>query len=71
MICTLVFSTISLAIFALAGEVAWLPAAVLAVASVFGAQVGVRLAVKTPPNVLRWLVFCCVVATSIGAWVRA
>jgi hypothetical protein len=71
MICTLVFALISLAIFALAGEVAWLPAAVLAAASIFGAQVGVRLAVKTPPNILRWVVFCCVVATSIGAWARA
>ncbi len=70
LVITLVFGTVSLAIFAWAGLVAWMPAIVLAASSIIGARLGVRLMLKAPLSWLRWFVFACVVATSIAAWLR-
>ena len=42
----------------------------LTVATMIGARFGVRFAVKTRQDVLRWLVFAAVVAISIAALVR-
>lgn len=70
LVVTLVFGTVSLGIFAWAGLVSWLPAVVLAAASIVGARLGVRLMLRAPASWLRWFVFACVVATSIAAWLR-
>ena len=70
LVITLAFGTVSLGIFVWAGLVSWVPAAVLAVASIVGAQLGVRLMLRVPLAGLRWFVFACVVATSIAAWLR-
>ena len=69
--CTLAFGSIALAIFVWAGLVMWLPAVVLAVASIVGALIGVRIAVRISADALRWFVFVCVVATSLAAWFRS
>lgn len=66
LVCTLLLGIASLAVFAVAGQVVWLPAALLAVATVVGSQLGVRFAVGVSPTVLRrvvlaWVVVCCVV----------
>jgi uncharacterized membrane protein YfcA len=66
----LVFGTVALGIFTWAGLVAWPPAIVLALASIIGARLGVRLMLKAPVSWLRWFVFACVVATCIAAWLR-
>lgn len=71
LVCTLAFGSIALAIFVWAGLVSWLPAIVLAVASILGALIGVRIAVRISPDALRWFVFVCVVATSLAAWFRS
>jgi len=70
LVVTLVFGTVSLGIFAWAGLVAWLPAVVLAAASIVGARLGVRLMLRAPVSWLRWFVLACVVATCIAAWLR-
>lgn len=70
LVVTLVFGTVSLGIFAWAGLVSWVPAVVLAAASILGARLGVRLMLKAPASWLRWFVFACVVATSTAAWLR-
>ena len=70
LVVTLAFGVVALAIFAWAGLVSWTPAVVLALASIFGARLGVRVMLKVPVNGLRWFVFVCVVATSIVAWLR-
>lgn len=70
LVITLVFGTVALGIFAWAGLVSWMPAVVLAAASILGARLGVRLMLKTPASWLRWFVFVCVVATCIAAWLR-
>jgi hypothetical protein len=70
LVITLAFGTVSLGIFVWAGLVAWTPAIVLAVASIVGARLGVRLMLKVPIAGLRWFVFACVIATCIAAWLR-
>ncbi len=70
LVVTLAFGTVALGIFVWAGLVSWAPAIVLAIASVIGARLGVKLMLKVPPEGLRWFVFACVVATSIVAWLR-
>ena len=70
LVITLAFGTVSLGIFAWAGLVSWAPAVVLAVASIVGARLGVRLMLKVPITGLRWFVFACVIATCIAAWRR-
>ncbi len=70
LVVTLAFGVVSLGIFAWAGLVSWTPAVVLAVASIVGARLGVRLMLKVPIAGLRWFVFVCVVATCIVAWYR-
>ena len=70
LVVTLAFGVVALAIFTWAGLVSWTPAIVLAVASIFGARLGVRVMLKVPAEGLRWFVFVCVIATSIVAWLR-
>jgi uncharacterized membrane protein YfcA len=70
LVITLAFGSVSLGIFVWAGLVAWVPAVVLAAASIVGARLGVRLMLRVPMAGLRWFVFVCVVATSIAAWLR-
>lgn len=70
LVCTLVFGLVALAVFVVADQVEWAAAAVLAASTVVGSQLGVRFAVKVDPKVIRWIVFVCVVATSIAAFAR-
>ncbi len=70
LVVTLAFGSVALGIFVWAGLVSWAPAIVLAVASIVGARLGVKLMLKVPLTGLRWFVFTCVVATSIVAWFR-
>ena len=70
LVITLAFGSVSLGIFAWAGLVAWVPALVLAAASIVGARLGVGLMLTVPIARLRWFVFACVVAVSVAAWLR-
>ncbi len=70
LVCALLFGLVALGVFVWAGQVVWLPAAVLAGATMIGARLGVRFAVKVRQGVLRWLVFASVVTISIAALVR-
>jgi uncharacterized membrane protein YfcA len=70
LVVTLAFGTVALGIFVWAGLVSWKPAIVLALASIIGARLGVKLMLKVPAEGLRWFVFACVLATSIVAWFR-
>lgn len=68
--CTLVFGIVALAVFVARGQVVWLPALLLAAATVLGSLLGVRFSMKVEPHVLRWILFACVLATSIAVLVR-
>jgi uncharacterized membrane protein YfcA len=70
MVCTGVFGAVSLAVFAAAGQVVWVPAIVLAVATIVGAHVGVRYNLTVQPGTLRWILFVMVVAACAAAWFK-
>jgi hypothetical protein len=67
LVCTLLFSVPALAIFAIADQVEWIPAAILAVGTVIGSQLGVRFAVKARSRAVHGIIFVAVVATCVGA----
>lgn len=67
MLCTFVYSVVALAVFAWSGQVAWGPAAVLAVTSPIGAWLGVRFTLRIPATWLRWLVLAGVFVVVVAA----
>lgn len=68
-VCTTVFGALSLAVFVVAGQVAWGPAVVLAAGTTLGAMASVRFAVKAPESI-RWIVLATVIAALVAAWLR-
>ena len=66
-VCTAVFSGVALVVFAMRGQVWWIPGLVLAVGSIAGAMASVRFAIKVSQNTLKWLVLVMVTATCAGA----
>lgn len=66
-VCTAVFSAVALLVFALRGQVWWIPGAVLAVGSIAGAMLSVRFAIKVEQNTLKWILFVMVALTCAGA----
>jgi len=68
--CVAVFGVVALGIFIAAGQVVWLPGCLLAVYTVIGTYVGVRFAMRVSQDVIRWIVFVCVVATCAAALIR-
>jgi uncharacterized membrane protein YfcA len=57
-------------VFAVAGQVVWLPAALLAVYTVIGSQLGVRFALHVSQGVIRWIIFVAVAASCAGAYLK-
>jgi uncharacterized membrane protein YfcA len=68
-VCTSVFGLLSLAVFVAAGQVAWLPAVVLAAGTTTGAMLSVRFALSAP-GAIRWIVLATVLAAVVAAAVR-
>jgi uncharacterized membrane protein YfcA len=67
LVCTLLFGIASLAVFVVSKQVVWGPAAVLAIGTVIGSQIGVRFTIKASPKLIRGIVFAGVVVTCIAA----
>lgn len=61
LVCTLVFTTVSLVIFVWQDQVAWLAGGILSIGYVIGAYLGVKLAFYTDPKILRWFLFAATV----------
>jgi hypothetical protein len=70
LVCTLVFGLVGVGVFAVAGQVVWLPAALLAVYTVIGSQLGVRFALHVSQGVIRWIIFVAVAASCAGAYLK-
>lgn len=64
---TLVFGAVSMVVFVAKGLIAWEPAILLAIYTYVGALLGVKIALKVNPRVMRWLLLAGVVSTSIAA----
>jgi uncharacterized membrane protein YfcA len=66
-VCTAVLSGVALLVFALRGQVWWIPGLVLAVGSIIGAMLSVRFAINVSQNTLKWILFAMVSLTCGGA----
>jgi len=69
MLCSLAFTSVALAIFAIEGMVLWLPGLILGVGTMAGAMVAVKLAIKISQNTLKWFVFIMTLVTCSAAMV--
>ncbi|HHH31198.1 MAG TPA: sulfite exporter TauE/SafE family protein [Polyangiaceae bacterium] len=70
LVCTAIFGVVALGIFVSAGQVSWIPAVVLAAATVVGSQLGVRFALEVETRVLRRIVLVAVLASCVAALFR-
>ena len=66
-VCTGIFSAVALSVFALRGQVWWIPGFVLAFGSMLGAMGSVRFAINVSQNTLKWILFVMVTASCVGA----
>ena len=57
LVCTFVFTAVSLTIFIWQDQVAWIAGLILSIGYVAGAYFGVKLAVYADPKLLRWFLF--------------
>lgn len=70
LIASIVFGLVSLVVFVSRGQVAWLPATVLAVTSAAGSVLGVRFALRINPRNLRWVIVSAVIVVCIAALLK-
>lgn len=70
MVATGVFGAVSIVVFVIADLIAWVPAIVLAIATIVGAHVGVRYAIKVDPKTFRWILFVMVTVACVGAMMK-
>lgn len=66
-VCTGIFSAVALAVFAIRGQVLWVPGLILAVGTVIGAMISVRFAITVSQNTLKWLLLVMVTITCAAA----
>ncbi len=67
LLCTASFTVVALAIFIWQGLVDWLPALILAVATMVGARLGVGLALQISQKTLKWFLFVMTLCASGAA----
>ncbi len=70
LLCTTSLGALALIIFAFADQVNWLLGAELAIGTVVGGQVGVRVALKVSAKFVSWLVFVAIIAACGAAFIR-
>lgn len=70
LVCTFVFTAVSLVVFVWQDQVHWVVGGVLSIGYVLGALVGVKLALVLQPSVLRWVLFVATLSVGVAAWVR-
>lgn len=67
LVCTMLFTTVALAIFIWQGQVLWKVGLVLAASNALGAMIGVRFALKISQNTIRWILFAMTLAAVASA----
>lgn len=66
-VCTAAFTAIALVIFIFRDQVLWLPGLTLAVGSMFGAHIAVKITINISPNTLKWFLFLMTIFASMAA----
>ena len=67
MLCTLFLTVVSMALFIWQDMVAWVPGLVLALGTMIGGRLGVRLALKASQRALKWFLFVMTLCASAAA----
>lgn len=70
MVCTAALTVAALAVFIWQDLVAWVPGLILAVGTIMGAKIGVRIAIKTSPKGLKWFLFVMTLVASVAALLK-
>ncbi len=66
---TVCFTAVSLGIFIVNDQVQWIPGLILAVGTMVGAHIGVKLALKLSQQSLKWFLFVMtLVASAVALW---
>jgi len=68
LICTLGFTIVALAVFISRDQIDWMPALVLTVGYIIGAQLGVKIAVKAKAQTLKWFLFTMTLVAVVAAY---
>ena len=69
-LCTLVFTTVALAVFITQGKIWWDVALVLAAGNTIGSIIGVRISLKLPQAAMRWILFAMTLVAAAAALLK-
>ena len=69
-LCTLVFTTVSLLVFMSQGKIWWSVALVLAAGNTIGSIIGVRISLRLNPKIIRWVLFGMTLVAAAGALLK-
>ena len=67
MLCTAAFTLVALVVFIWQGLIAWVPGLILAVGTMAGAKIGVKLALNVSQRTLKWFLFLMTLCASAAA----
>lgn len=67
MLCTAAFTLVALVVFIWQGQIAWIPGLILAVGTMAGAKIGVKLALNVSQRTLKWFLFLMTLCASAAA----
>lgn len=67
-VCALAFTAVALCVFIVFDLVAWVPGLIVAVGSMTGAQLAVKLAVRASPEAIKWFLFAMTLMAVIGGF---
>lgn len=69
-LCTLVFTTVSLLVFMSQGKIWWSVALVLAAGNTIGSIIGVRISLRLNPKIIRWVLFGMTLVAAASALLK-
>jgi len=70
LVCTTIFGAVALSVFALRGQVLWLPGAIITVGTLIGVRLSINWAMKAKTKNLRIVLLIGVIATCVAAFFR-
>lgn len=66
-VCTLGFTAVALAVFIINDQILWVPGLILAVGSIAGAHIAVKITINLSQKALKWILFVMTIAASAAA----
>lgn len=67
MVCTLGFTMVALCVFILNDQILWIPGLILAVGSIIGAHIAVKITINLSQKTLKWFLFVMTICASAAA----